>query len=324
MNKADLESTPNVERAGLRKVRRSALLFFAAQGTGVIVWWCLLVFYPESRLFFVLEPNRETSLLAFWLPDLLFMAVGSLVAAVLIGQRNKYSVAAMWLVTGAVSYAALYTSAFVLMTDRGWWGVVLMLPSMLWSGVFATSLTVENDMFRQARATSTNYVLLKTFTQIAVVWTLILVVFPYLITLVEAKLGFPRLEFAYQRPLAVVIFIAISSVGVWAAFVMSRVGKGTPLPLDHAVDLVVVGPYRYVRNPMAVSGIGQGLAVALFLGSPLVAVYALMGSAIWQLIFRPLEEDDLAERFGPQYVEYAKAIRCWIPHRSGYKAKPPP
>lgn len=320
MNKADPKAIPNVELSGLRKVRSWATLFFAAQGIGVIVWWCLLVFYPESRLFFVLEPNRETSLLAFWLPDLLFMAVGSLVTAVLIVQRHKYSVAAMWLVTGAVSYAALYTSAFALMTERGWLGVVLMLPSMLWSGVFATSLTVENDMFRQAKATSTNYILLKTFTQIAVVWTLILLVFPYLITLVEAKLGFPRIEFAYQRPIAVVIFIAISSLGIWSAFVMSRVGRGTPLPLDHAVDLVVVGPYRYVRNPMAVSGIGQGLAVALFLGSPLVAVYALMGSLIWQLIFRPLEEDDLDNRFGESFRIYVENVKCWVPRSSPYHA----
>ena len=60
----------------------------------------------------------------------------------------------------------------------------------------------------------------------------------------------------------VVLFVVFSSIGVWSAVVMSRIGKGTPLPLDHASDLVVVGPYKYVRNPMAVSGIGQGLAVA--------------------------------------------------------------
>ena len=71
-------------------------------------------------------------------------------------------------------------------------------------------------------------------------------------------------------------------------------------------------------NPMAVSGVGQGLAVALFLGSPLVALYALMGSLIWQLIFRPLEEDNLAERFGEPYEEYKEAVKCWIPRFSAY------
>lgn len=115
------------------------------------------------------------------------------------------------------------------------------------------------------------------------------------------------------------LFLAISSIGVWAAITMSRIGKGTPLPLDHATNLVVRGPYAYVRNPMAVSGVGQGLAVALFLGSPLVALYALMGSLIWQLMFRPLEEDDLHARFGDPYGEYCTAIKCWVPNTRPYQ-----
>jgi protein-S-isoprenylcysteine O-methyltransferase Ste14 len=100
---------------------------------------------------------------------------------------------------------------------------------------------------------------------------------------------------------------------------MSRVGRGTPLPLDAASKLVVVGTYRFVRNPMAISGVGQGLAVALFLGSPLVLIYALMGAFIWQFIFRPLEEADLQQRFGADYENYRRAIRCWIPARKPYQ-----
>ncbi|MCB1022749.1 MAG: isoprenylcysteine carboxylmethyltransferase family protein, partial [Acidobacteria bacterium] len=70
---------------------------------------------------------------------------------------------------------------------------------------------------------------------------------------------------------------------------------------------------------MAFSGIGQGIAVALFLGSPLVLIYALMGSAIWQLVFRPLEEIDLRKRFGSDYEEYTAKVRCWIPNFKPYK-----
>lgn len=286
----------------------------------MVAWWAMLISVPSSRAWFQLEANSQMSLFAFWLPDTIFIAPGSLIAAYLIYSRNRFETAAMWLLTGAVSYATLYTLAFAMMTDRGWLGVVLMLPAMLWTGVFATALTVKGEMFRQAKISSTNYVMLKTFTQIVVVWSIILIVFPYLITIIEGRLSFPRLEFAYQKPIAVVLFVAFSSVGILAAIVMSRLGKGTPLPLDHASDLVVRGPYAWVRNPMAVSGIGQGLAVALFLGSPLVAVYAVMGSAIWQFIFRPLEEDDMADRFGESYENYRKAVRCWVPQTSQFRS----
>jgi protein-S-isoprenylcysteine O-methyltransferase Ste14 len=70
---------------------------------------------------------------------------------------------------------------------------------------------------------------------------------------------------------------------------------------------------------MAVSGVGQGLAVALLLGSPLVAIYALMGSLVWQLIFRPLEEAELLTRFGAPYQLYTDQVRCWIPRTSQYR-----
>lgn len=303
----------------MEKIRKSASVYFLIQGLGVIAWWILLITIPASRQWFKLEPSSLTILWGFWLPDILLIGPGSIAAAVLIYRGFRYAEHLMWLVTGAVTYATLYTLAIAMMTDFGWLGVVLMVPAMLWSGVFATGITVGGDMFRSAKPSSTNYVLTKTLTQIVVAWSVILLVFPYLITFFEDKLGVERLEFAGQKPIALALFVLLSIPGIWSAIVMSREGKGTPLPLDHATSLVVCGPYAFVRNPMAVSGIGQGLAVALFLGSPLVAVYALMGSLIWQLIFRPLEEDDLLLRFGERYGEYCIAIRCWVPRLKSYQ-----
>lgn len=297
----------------MEKVRRTAAYYYLVQGLAVIGWWAVLIAWPESRAYFQMEPRSQTSLLAFWLPDLAFLGIGSVAAAWLCFSRSEYRQIAAWFVTGATSYAAVYCLAFAMITDYGRLGVTLMLPAMIWSGVFAVGMTFEKTMFRKAAETSTNWILLKTLTQIVVVWSIILVVFPYLITVLEDKLGIARLQFAYQRPIAAILFVALSSIGISAAIVMSRIGKGTPLPLDHAKELVVLGPYGFVRNPMAVSGIGQGLAVALFLGSPLVVLYALMGTAIWQFIFRPLEEEDLARRFGGPYQEYCKAVKCWVP-----------
>lgn len=303
----------------MEKVRRFARLYFAFQGIAVVVWWILLWIRPQTRELFQLEAASETSLLAFFLPDIILIAVGSLVTAALIWLRHRYEVAAAWLVTGSVSYAAIYSLAFTLTTDRGWLGVTLMLPAMLWTGVLAMGITVGDGMFREALEKPPRYVMFKTSVQIAVVWSIILLVFPYFLTILEDKLGIVRLEFPYQRPIAAVIFLVVSSIGIWAARSMSTIGKGTPLPLDHARNLVLRGPYGFVRNPMAVSGILQGLAVALFLGSPLVVLYALMGSAIWQLIFRPLEEGHLEARFGGSFVRYRDSVRCWIPNKNAYQ-----
>lgn len=303
----------------MEKVTRNATAYYLLQGLAVVGWWVLIIGSPDLRGWFQLEANSQTSLWAYWLPDLLLIGPGSFAGAALIYFRNRFATAGLWLVTGAVTYATLHTLATAMMTGRGWLGVALMLPATLWSGVFATALSVGGAMFRQAKQSSVNYILFKTLSQVLVVWTLILVVLPYLIAKLEVNLAIGRIEFPGQGTLAAVLFGLFSIPGIWAAIVMSRYGKGTPLPLDHATNLVVQGPYSYVRNPMALSGVGQGLAVALFLGSPLVTAYALMGSAIWQFIFRPLEEDDMAARFGAEFAVYSRNVMCWFPKSRPYQ-----
>lgn len=303
----------------IMKIRKSASIYFAVQGLAVIAWWSLLFFVPLSRPFFQMGASEEV-LLAFWLPDLFLLAVGSLAVSVFCWFDSKFLVIALWFVVGAISYATFYCLAFTLLTDSGWLGVTLMFPAMIMSGNFAVGLSpaFAELMFRRSTEAKTGWLLTKTFTQIIVVWTLILFVFPNFIVQIETKLGIPQFSFPLQKTLSVIFFCAISFAGVSGAYTMAKIGRGTPLPMDTASRLVVMGIYSFVRNPMAISGIGQGLAVGFFLGSPLVLLYVLMGGIIWQLIFRPLEEDDLLKNFGADYENYQKNVRCWIPRLKPY------
>ena len=301
------------------KVRHSAGIYFALQAIAIVVWWLCLFLFPESRVYFQMGDSPNV-LMAFWLPDLFFLAMGSAVTSAFCFYNSKLISIAAWFVCGAISYAAFYCLAFALLTDSGWLGVTLMLPAMLWSGVFSVGLSATKDfMFRKAKPTRTGWILTKTAIQIIVVWSLILFIIPSFIVRLEDKLGVPHITFPFQKPLAAILFVLISLVGISGAYTMSRVGKGTPLPLDSARNLVIKGIYAYVRNPMAISGIGQGLAVALFLGSSLVLIYALMGGLIWQLVFRPLEEDDLLQNFGEDYENYRREVRCWTPRINPYQ-----
>lgn len=278
-----------------------------------------MLIFPQTRIYFQIENDSQTALMAFLWADLLLMAGGSLITAILLFSSNKYAGYIAWFTFGAVFYAVTYCFSFVIMTDVGWIGIILMAAAALWTGVFTVSITVGNNMFRRSAPASTNKILFKTYSQIVVVWSVVLLIIPYLLTLLEDRANISRFEFAYQQPIASVLFVLVSLIGLSSAGVMSRVGKGTPLPLDHASELVTSGVYAFVRNPMAVSGILQGLLVAVFLGSPLTVVYAFMGSAIWQFIFRPLEEEDLIKRFGEEFENYRKSVRCWIPHIAPYQ-----
>jgi protein-S-isoprenylcysteine O-methyltransferase Ste14 len=304
----------------MQKIRQNAAIYFAFQGVAVLLWWILLIAVPSSRKYFQMG-DSENILLAFWLPDLFLLAFGSLILSWLIFTNHKFMPIVLWFVVGTISYATFYCLAFAWMTDTGWLGVVAMFPAMITSGNFAIGLTpaFREKMFRHSKEAKTSWILAKTITQILVVWSLILVVFPLLIVWVEAKIGIPRFSFPFQTILGVILFPFISFIGLSSAYSMAKIGRGTPLPMDTASKLVVAGIYSYVRNPMAISGIGQGLLVGFLLGSPLVLLYALNGAFIWQFIYRRLEEDDLVGKFGADYEGYQKVVRCWIPKFKPYK-----
>ena len=90
-------------------------------------------------------------------------------------------------------------------------------------------------------------------------------------------------------------------------------GRGTLAPWDPPRELVLRGPYRYVRNPMI-----SGVLFVLF-GESLVLLSA--PHAIWavcflvlNVIYIPLvEEPQLARRFGAPYVEYCRHVRRVLP-----------
>lgn len=97
-------------------------------------------------------------------------------------------------------------------------------------------------------------------------------------------------------------------------------GQGTLAPWDPPRNLVVHGPYRFVRNPM-ISGVLFVLAgESMLLRSRPHALWTLTFLVI-NLVYIPLlEEPFLRQRFGTPYVEYCKhvprifpRIRPWSP-----------
>lgn len=103
-----------------------------------------------------------------------------------------------------------------------------------------------------------------------------------------------------------------------SAWFMVTQGRGTPLPADATRELVLSGPYSYVRNPMAMGSFAQGIAVGLLLGSPLCTAYALTGAVGWNYLVRPWEEADMEGRFGEAFVRYRAHVPCWVPRLSPY------
>lgn len=159
----------------------------------------------------------------------------------------------------------------------------------------------------------------KTLLQTIVFWGFFLFIIPGAIHTLESAWGLPHVQWIFAKQISVLIFLAAGTLGITSGLTMAIRGRGTPLPLDGTNDLVISGPYRYVRNPMAIAGLTQGLAVGIWLGSWGTVLYVAVGFILWNGYIRPIEEQDLKRRFGKAYEEYCEQIKCWIPNWRGYR-----
>lgn len=165
--------------------------------------------------------------------------------------------------------------------------------------------------FRIAREASTAKHVATTALQIVGFWSFFLFVLPHFVHAWARELGEPSMRLSLHRELGIALFALASCLGLASAWTMSTRGQGTPLPLATARRFVASGPYRRLRNPMALAGIAQGVAVGVFRDSGTVVAYAFAGAVAWHVIARPPEEHDLMHRFGAEYERYLASVPLW-------------
>jgi protein-S-isoprenylcysteine O-methyltransferase Ste14 len=92
-------------------------------------------------------------------------------------------------------------------------------------------------------------------------------------------------------------------------------GHGTPAPVVPPKRLVVVGFYRYVRNPMYLGFAMGWIGLWIVFGhANLVAIAAVALVALCVHLFVVFyEEPTLRKKFGAEYDEYCRNVRRWVP-----------
>jgi protein-S-isoprenylcysteine O-methyltransferase Ste14 len=116
-----------------------------------------------------------------------------------------------------------------------------------------------------------------------------------------------------------VILLALGfALMIWCWSEFARRGRGTPAPFDPPRQLVIAGPYRYVRNPMYVAGMLVILGQASLYRSVALVGYAAIFLAASFAFVVGYEEQTLARRFGSEYAAYKGEVRRWIPKLHPY------
>jgi protein-S-isoprenylcysteine O-methyltransferase Ste14 len=123
-----------------------------------------------------------------------------------------------------------------------------------------------------------------------------------------------------MQVLGVMVVALGVGLALWCVLVFAVVGRGTPFPFDPPRRLVVRGPYRFVRNPMAI-GVGSAIAgAALFYESWGLAAVVVAFFLIIHLFVVLYEEPTLRRTFGDEYAAYCDAVRRWWPRLEAYRS----
>jgi len=118
-------------------------------------------------------------------------------------------------------------------------------------------------------------------------------------------------------PAGTVVALALAGAGAMLSFagvVAFRQRRTTvnPFTPEQASSLVATGIYRFSRNPMYLGFLLALAGCSVYLAN-LAAALLLPAFVAYMNRFQiQPEERALSERFGPQFANYAKAVRRWL------------
>jgi len=109
-------------------------------------------------------------------------------------------------------------------------------------------------------------------------------------------------------------------LSIWSVRTFYKLGgNGTPGPWKPVSNLIIKGPYQYVRNPMLLGVFFLLLFESIFFTSMPLFIWFIVffiGNIIY---FKNFEEKDLSKRFGDDYENYKKKVSMIFPKFNPYK-----
>lgn len=99
-------------------------------------------------------------------------------------------------------------------------------------------------------------------------------------------------------------------------------GKGTLAPWSPPKRLVVVGLYRFMRNPMYVGVLILVSGWGILTGSPLLGCYVLVLALAFHVRVIVNEEPWLSKQFPSEWVAYSSEVPRWWPRSTPWYERP--
>jgi protein-S-isoprenylcysteine O-methyltransferase Ste14 len=101
----------------------------------------------------------------------------------------------------------------------------------------------------------------------------------------------------------------------WTIFAQIRLASGTPFPMLPTKKLLIIGPFKYCRNPMTLGTVIMYFGIALMVGSYTSLLFVVLFMLALVAYIKLVEEKELELRFGQEYVDYKNDTPFIIPVR---------
>lgn len=120
-------------------------------------------------------------------------------------------------------------------------------------------------------------------------------------------------EMEWPQMVGMVLVVLGGLLAIWCVVMFGTIGKGTAAPFDPPRQLVVRGPFRFVRNPIYLgAGLALGGAALYYTSLPLLGLLVFYWIVMHALVYF-YEEPTLKRTFGAEYEQYLRDVRRWWP-----------
>ncbi len=102
---------------------------------------------------------------------------------------------------------------------------------------------------------------------------------------------------------------------IWANYTLLHIGKislRNREPMQRPSNLILVGPYRFTRNPIYLGALLMLLGLVVVWSSVVTAFLTFLVYIIFRFIFIKREEIILEEEFSDEYRDFKKRVRRWF------------
>ena len=102
---------------------------------------------------------------------------------------------------------------------------------------------------------------------------------------------------------------------IWANYTLLRIGRiglKAREPMQTPSNLVLVGPFRYSRNPLYLGVLIMALGLTIVWSGLVMLLGSIAIYIVFRYVFIKREEIILEEEFGEEYRDFKNRVRRWI------------